>query len=242
MSCLVLVIHEMFTNALKYGALSTATGKVSIMWSINSQNNLKIEWQESGGPLVKVPERKGFGTTIVNRSIHHELAGTSAITYAEQGVYAVFEIPEHFFNVSDIEVNLALPNTEDQLKVTSSLDTEGAILLLEDNIFIGRDTEKMVKKIGFVEVYLCANNTEALICLEHNNIKYAILDYNLGVETSERVALQLLAHNIPFFFASGYGNQLNAIEQLRQIPVLIKPYDIHSINKALCGLTKGISL
>lgn len=233
-SCLVLVIHEMFTNAVKYGALSSPSGQVHITWYVNKQDKLQIEWRESGGPLVKTPERKGFGTTIITRSIPHELDGTSHIAYEEKGVHAVFEIPEKNYSVTVVESHLSAAEKIQTQK--DSYDTEKSILILEDNIFIGMDTEKMVENLGFKDVFLCANNAEALDCIKNDNIKYAILDYNLGTETSEMVALYLLEKGTPFFFASGYGNQINVLQELQHIPVVIKPYDMAAIKTALNNL------
>jgi two-component sensor histidine kinase len=63
-----LALHELTTNAAKYGALSRRRGKVGISWLLmnqNKNNSLKFRWQESGGPPVVMPTRHGFGTTLI---------------------------------------------------------------------------------------------------------------------------------------------------------------------------------
>ena len=61
---LTMCLHELATNAAKYGALSNGTGRVHVTWKLISngeQNKVRLSWRESGGPPVTVPERKGFG-------------------------------------------------------------------------------------------------------------------------------------------------------------------------------------
>ena len=68
---LTLVMHELATNALKYGALSTDNGKIRITWSTQGQPGYKrlcLQWEESGGPLVSIPDRRGFGTRLIGYS------------------------------------------------------------------------------------------------------------------------------------------------------------------------------
>jgi two-component sensor histidine kinase len=61
-------LHELATNAAKYGALSVESGKVKVSWSVaheNKKSSMKFRWQESGGPAVVAPTRRGFGTTLL---------------------------------------------------------------------------------------------------------------------------------------------------------------------------------
>ena len=63
-----MVLHELATNAVKYGALSNASGTVEIAWRHKGSDRLQITWQESGGPVVTPPEHKGFGSRLVEQS------------------------------------------------------------------------------------------------------------------------------------------------------------------------------
>ncbi len=83
---LSLVLHELATNATKYGALSVAAGRIAIRWEIDDSGHLEIVWQESDGPAVQPPERTGFGSTLITRSVTHELGGTATLDYRTEGV------------------------------------------------------------------------------------------------------------------------------------------------------------
>jgi NO-binding membrane sensor protein with MHYT domain/two-component sensor histidine kinase len=94
---LAMVLHELVTNAVKYGALSTGNGRVSVRWRCRpnggSQNVLAIEWQEGRGPPVKAPSRRGYGTSVICDLIPYELGGTVDVDYATGGVRCQIELP-----------------------------------------------------------------------------------------------------------------------------------------------------
>lgn len=95
---LSLALHELGTNAVKYGALSVPTGQVLIIWAYNSETSvLNLRWQESDGPTVNVPTKKGFGSRLVERLLAAELNGASTIIYDSAGVICEIEalLPPH---------------------------------------------------------------------------------------------------------------------------------------------------
>jgi two-component sensor histidine kinase len=65
---LTLALHELATNAAKYGALSNAAGRVHVRWKTADTGQFRFSWQERGGPTVAQPERKGFGSTLIERT------------------------------------------------------------------------------------------------------------------------------------------------------------------------------
>ncbi|WP_262269319.1 PAS domain-containing sensor histidine kinase [Microvirga yunnanensis] len=85
---LTLALHELATNAAKYGALSVPTGRVAITWSVRPGDpaHLTFRWQERGGPPVSPPTRQGFGSRLIERSLAMELAGEVHISYDPAGV------------------------------------------------------------------------------------------------------------------------------------------------------------
>jgi two-component sensor histidine kinase len=90
------VLHELTTNAAKYGALSNRSGRVSVRWwrlQNGSHERLVIEWQETGGPLVLAPNRSGYGTSIIRELIPFELGGAVELSFAPEGTRCRLEIP-----------------------------------------------------------------------------------------------------------------------------------------------------
>jgi PAS domain S-box-containing protein len=84
-----LVIHELYTNALKYGALSNGDGYVSIGWSISGTGpdaTIELEWREIGGPAVVPPTRRGFGSRLIEQSLVKANCSSVAVNYAPDGI------------------------------------------------------------------------------------------------------------------------------------------------------------
>ncbi|MGN3974424.1 sensor histidine kinase [Tsuneonella sp. SYSU-LHT278] len=89
-----LAIHELATNALKYGAFSTNEGRVSIEWGYDAdRENFRFSWCESGGPAVATPTRKGFGTRMIERGLASDLGGEIVLDYRPEGLCCTFRGP-----------------------------------------------------------------------------------------------------------------------------------------------------
>jgi two-component system CheB/CheR fusion protein len=89
-----MVLHEMTTNALKYGALSNETGRLEVTWTSHPQGGaVDLVWIERGGPPVSPPTRRGFGTLLIERQLAYELDGTSELDFAPQGLVVKLHIP-----------------------------------------------------------------------------------------------------------------------------------------------------
>lgn len=221
---LALVVHELVTNSAKYGALSDSTGLVSIDWHLDKADQLVIEWQESGGPPVAPPKRRGFGSTIIERSIPYDLAGQSEIHYELLGVRARLVIPARF-------VRTDLPSEEPQRgpagKRTAKAEQNlfsGTVLILEDNLIIAMDAEAIMERLGAKRVDIASNVRDALRTIEKTAPDFALLDINLGKENSIPVALKLKQLGIPFAFATGYGERAPLPPNLADVRVIQKPY------------------
>jgi PAS domain S-box-containing protein len=89
-----MALHELATNAVKYGALSCAGGNVSVIWTLGVEANrrvMQLVWAERGGPRVDPPRREGFGTRLLRRSLAAELGGKVTVEFAPTGVVCVLE-------------------------------------------------------------------------------------------------------------------------------------------------------
>jgi two-component sensor histidine kinase len=91
------VLHELTTNAAKYGALSKREGRVSVRWHCapNGQapGPLAIEWLETGGPPVKAPSGSGYGRSVITELVSYELGGTARLLFSPEGVRCRLDIP-----------------------------------------------------------------------------------------------------------------------------------------------------
>jgi PAS domain S-box-containing protein len=92
---IAMALHELCTNAGKYGALSTDAGRVAITWSITAQAppRLALRWEERGGPPVAPPERRGFGTRLIEGGLAYELDGNVRLDFSPEGVVCDIDAP-----------------------------------------------------------------------------------------------------------------------------------------------------
>jgi two-component sensor histidine kinase len=88
-----LAMHELATNAAKYGALSKTGGQVAVCWQLVSDALVRIDWQESGGPPVPQQRGRGFGTDLIERIVAHELKNPVKLEFNPDGVRCVLTIP-----------------------------------------------------------------------------------------------------------------------------------------------------
>ncbi len=91
---LVMVLHELATNAMKYGALSDENGHITVHWAKDMPaRELTIEWQEVGGPPVSEPSRKGFGFRLINEAVPRQLSGKVDLVYEPDGLRCRISLP-----------------------------------------------------------------------------------------------------------------------------------------------------
>lgn len=92
---LAMVLHELVTNAVKYGALSNDKGRVLVEWALGERGTpaLILNWTESGGPPVEAPERRGFGSVLLERSLREDLGGNVVPDYRRDGLHCEIELP-----------------------------------------------------------------------------------------------------------------------------------------------------
>ena len=90
---LAIILHELATNAAKYGALSIPDGSIDVRWSRQSDNTLRIQWSESNGPAVVTPTRRGFGSKVINSLVQQKLGGHVAFEWRELGLVCTIILP-----------------------------------------------------------------------------------------------------------------------------------------------------
>jgi two-component sensor histidine kinase len=91
-----MTLHELATNAAKYGALSVREGRVSVRWEMTDGAGgrwVRLRWREQGGPPVRAPSNSGFGTRLIERNIAYELGGEVGLTFAAAGLECDIRFP-----------------------------------------------------------------------------------------------------------------------------------------------------
>lgn len=240
-STMALVIHELVTNSNKYGSLSAEKGRVTIGWHRNPAGDLVLEWRETGGPKVKAPKRKGFGTTIIDRSVPYDLGGTAKIEYDPKGVCAVFRIPARHLSepqaaVGSKAIKYPRPAPGHPQAIPDSMLKGHDVLLVEDSLIIALDAEDIATRLGADNVTTAATVDGALDSIDTSRPTVAMLDINLGDRTSYPIADRLAELKIPFLFATGYGEQALLPVDHRGRLVVQKPYTLENVARAMDAL------
>lgn len=239
-STMALVIHELVTNSTKYGSLSVPGGTVKFDWWRDEHKNLLLRWKDINGPVVSPPKRKGFGTTIIEKSVPYDLGGEATVDYHPSGVEANFCIPSRHIGPTNADgrpvVTFARSSPAHREEPPTDLLAGERVLLLEDSLIIALDAEDIVSRLGAEEIMTAASIEAAFDQLELVQPTLAILDINLGNSTSFPVADRLLQLGVPFIFATGYGEQAQFPDVHRGRLVVQKPYTFENIAKALARI------
>jgi PAS domain S-box-containing protein len=90
---IAIAMHELTTNAVKYGALSAPAGRVQVDWSCSAEGHVALHWEETGGPPVKPPARQGFGTRVIERMIRSQLKGEVHFDWRREGLVCEIAVP-----------------------------------------------------------------------------------------------------------------------------------------------------
>lgn len=83
---IAVTLHELVTNAVKYGSLAVPEGQVAVSWIRAPDKNIILRWSESGGPVVNKPTHQGFGTSVLERMIRHQLKGEMHLDWRPEGL------------------------------------------------------------------------------------------------------------------------------------------------------------
>jgi light-regulated signal transduction histidine kinase (bacteriophytochrome)/CheY-like chemotaxis protein len=232
-STLALVFHELMTNSCKYGSLSDSSGHVAVSITPGTASGADIVWSEHGGPAVQEPRRRGFGSTIIANSIPHELGGGATVHFEPQGLVAEFSLPAQHIASIVASPDVARPAQPRAEAVPDSNLLTGDVLIVEDNLIIAMEAEDKLHSLGANRCHVAGNVTAALDIARKTPLSFALLDVNLGAETSEAVAAYLIDNDVPFVVASGYGEDTKARPALAQAISVMKPFSLAELVEAV---------
>lgn len=219
---LALALHELATNAAKYGALSSESGRLRLNWMLND-GKLGLDWSECGGPATKPPSAKGFGTRIILASIESQLRGHVAFDWRPEGLHCVISVPLcNTMRTSDLSESRGDVEPAD---AGSNIALVGSsVMLVEDEAIVALAVNDSLTALGFSVVGPFSRVSDACRALQDNQVDTAILDVNLAGEMVYSLAEILTARKIPFVFATGYGAE-SIDSRFKHIRVLQKPIE-----------------
>ncbi|MBB4642237.1 HWE histidine kinase domain-containing protein [Rhizorhapis suberifaciens] len=219
-----LLIHELATNAVKYGALSTVKGRVDVEWELKNGEKLYLCWRETNGPPVSTPKQKGFGSNLITTVTGLQLGGDVEIDWDPKGIVVNAALPAGVMRPQDIP-NL-IPVTAGTPR-PPPLDRRkpGKLLIVEDEMLIAMQLTESLEEAGWSIMGPAATIEEANQLLSTSPIPdAAILDVNLDGNTVYPLADTLQRLGVPILFCTGYEN-LDAAQQFEDCERIRKPAD-----------------
>ena len=221
-----MMLHELGTNSIKYGALSTPDGTVRIVWSVN-EDLLRLQWIEHGGPRVTAPVRRGFGTRLIQQS-SKSAGGSANMSIEADGVQWDISLPLPRPMASSGNAKPALAaNGIEALPGNAGLllpDLVGKrFLVVEDEALVALEIVACLEKMGVEVVDSVGSITEALALIDRFTLDAVLLDANLHGQAVGDVAAALTRKNVPFAFVTGYGRD-SLPTAFAATPTLSKPF------------------
>jgi CheY-like chemotaxis protein len=234
------MLHELGTNSLKYGALSTSTGWITVSWTV-VDGVLNLQWVERGGPPARAPSKRGFGSTLVEQSAK-TVGGKAQVVWESEGVTWQITLP-----LPGPEGKVAASRDSDWLDTTVQ-SKAGApspaaprklsgrhLLVIEDEPLVALDLIACIEDADGIVVGPAGSEKDALQLIETETIDAALLDANLHGKPVDRIAVALTGRNIPFAFVSGH-NRDGLPVPFAKAPLVGKPFTHAQIVEAVGNL------
>lgn len=203
-----MAVHELATNAAKYGSLSVELGKVDVSWSA-FENVLTLVWRESGGPRVTAPKKPGFGTKIIS-SLGGSHRGRTDFKWLPDGLTFTLEL--RFQDDAAAQARLPVRDKSGPAR----------LLLVEDELVVGMFMQELLETIGYRTTEPIGRLSDALAAAERERFRGAVLDMNLNGEIVYPLAELLAKQQVPFVFVTGYAPR-SVDPRFTAVPILQKP-------------------
>lgn len=250
---LTLALHELATNAVKFGALSVETGRVHVAWRSTAEGGFALTWTESGGPAVAAPTHRGFGAGLLRDVTGAELGGVVELDFKPDGLRAslsgnadaVSELrPETIsppapltapdpFVVSPEAHAQAVESAHSQARFEGKADIAWLrVLIVEDSALLTRELKKDLKarRAKVIGVVTKVEDAERFLKLDFD---VAVLDADLNGQSVRPISQALFDRDIPFVFTVGAEEGASAPRGF-DAPTVRKPYTVEQIAAAIC--------
>ncbi|WP_347304304.1 response regulator [Croceibacterium sp. TMG7-5b_MA50] len=235
-----LVLHELATNAHKYGALSGSSGQVEVICEVLA-GTLQFRWHESGGPMIEALDRRGFGFELITGSLRPS-GGKADVEVRQDGLTWHIALPMEALTQATGEVEPHVPTG--CAAIAAALQPVGAIgpgshiLIVEDEPLVAMELALELEEQGFVTVGPATSCDQALAMIAAEPLAAVLLDGNLNGEPVIAVAEALVERGTPFAFVTGYSlDQFPATFHDR--PILSKPFTPADLRRTL-ALLNGV--
>ena len=237
---LAVMLHELGTNSIKYGALSAPKGWVVVNWTVLG-DMLNLQWVERGGPPVSAPSRRGFGTTLIEQSAKSEGGKAEPLVEPDGLTWKIsMRLPSDTRQQAETGGSKMVRPSDAQLQgaVVAKPETPFAdrrFLIVEDESLIALNLVDTLERLGAADARLASTEEDSLSLLEQHPFDCALLDANLHGRPVENIAAALTRRKIPFIFVTGYG-RAGLPAAFQQAPVLAKPINDDELVEAVIGL------
>ncbi len=233
---LSLAIHELATNAVKFGALLRTGGSIVVHWMVSGAGHLNLSWSESGGPPVTPPAQKGFGTALIERALGMETGGGAVLRYLPSGVVCDIFLPSAALAsgsgrrdpVAVAQVALAAPVPDGE-----PTHRGYRILVVEDSFLLVTMLEQLFVGFGWQTVGPASRLSDAMKLAGEGEFDAALLDVNINDQMSWPVADLLRARGIPFVFSTGYELDTLLPPHLAGSVIVKKPFKVRDLEQSI---------
>jgi PAS domain S-box-containing protein len=232
---LSLLFHELATNAVKYGALGSDTGHVSIDWRF-ADDCLIVRWEERDGPAVSPPTREGFGTKLLRQVAGRQLDAQLHFEWDPKGLRVEVRFPARLFTAPP-PAKPAEAKSQKARRDQVGADGDHRILLVEDEELVALELSSELSRLGWAIVGPAATLSEAQALLS-KPFDAAVLDVNLRGRSIYPVAEALEERHVPFVFCTGY-EMVDPEGRFPGVPVIRKPVQPAAVSAALSELLKA---
>jgi PAS domain S-box-containing protein len=231
---LALALHELATNAAKYGALSAIAGQVRVTWQV-ADSALLLEWGETGGPHTVKPSIQGYGTRVIAASIERQLGGRTVFDWRPQGLNFTLAVPQGEETEDEDGAAIAHDTVKERTIVNG---VAKRILLVEDEAIVAMMMADMLGDLHFAVLGPINRLAPAAAAARDDDIDAAILDVNLAGENVYPVAEILESRGVPFVFVTGYGME-SIDRRFAHVPVIQKPVERPVLENIFAGVLNG---
>ena len=235
-----MLIHELATNAIKYGALSVRGGHVDLRWTRRANDDVAMHWQESGGPRVTAPENPGFGAMLIQQIAKNQLSGTVEEYWDPAGYRLQLNLPETVVQIGSernagIKGPKGVSTAMGQAVQKSSGDGDlGTLLIVEDEPLLAMQMSRSLEEFGWSIIGPAGSIDEAnrLLSADQKRPDAAILDVDLAGMPVFPLARSLRRLGIPFLFCTGYED-LDYVQEFASCRSIRKPATVLQIVRGL---------